>query len=112
MADQPPKSKHRFLVGENLRIGKWVIFEKTKPTDIAKIFDDIHTDFMRLESLRAFIDEHACPKCGAKKQLHVSDYEIGKKGWEASLRCKKCRSQGVLNNTGFHFKIFDGEESK
>lgn len=85
---------------------------KRKEPNIRAIFDSLHVDILRIQSLQKFLSEQACPKCGKTKVLKAIDYEIGGTGWEAKVTCSKCRSQGIFNETGFHFKMWNGAQSE
>ena len=78
--------------------------------NIAEVFDQLHLDFLRVESMRTYLDEHPCPKCQKTKMLHLTDYEVGESGWEAKLTCYGCRSQGIFNDSGFHMKMWNGQQ--
>ena len=85
-------------------------FRRNRDVNIAKVFSQLHLDFLRVESMRTYLAEHPCPKCQKKQTLHLTDYEVGETGWEAKLTCNGCRSQGIFNNSGFHMKMWNGED--
>lgn len=83
---------------------------RNRDVNVASVFSQLHLDFLRVESMRKYLAEHPCPKCQEKAKLKLLDYEIGKDGWETKLICQNCQSQGIFNDSGFHMKMWNGQQ--
>jgi len=56
-----------------------------------------------IDDFNSFVKKLECPSCKNKESLHINTFERGRKGWEFTVWCN-CGANGVLNDTGFHFK--------
>lgn len=77
------------------------IFRKTVETEMTERIMSAKADTEKISQL-------PCPKCDQTKLQAVS-VERGKTGWETRFFCGSCKTNGIINHTGFHVENGSGE---
>lgn len=62
-------------------------------TDLFQVFND-EVDVAR--RFRELVEKTGCPAC-KQKNLELTKFERGPKGWEADLKCGHCNFNGVVS---------------
>ena len=66
--------------------------------------DTFSISIEKTQALKKLINETSCPHC-TQKTLLLDKYTNAFKGWDAEFHCSNCQLNGVVNSTGFEFKI-------
>ena len=65
----------------------------------------IPSTFTSVESFKSLLKEETCPTCHVKGDYYLVNYQKGPVGWEAKIICSSCKTDAVINQTGFHFNF-------